>query len=649
MSDRRIRWPGVLVWLIHMALPPAFAAVLLAAPSVDGRWQHNPTHFWLVAAVAFANVALALRIAREAHERADARLLLVALSYAASAAFFGVHALATPQVLATGSNAGFALAMPAGLLLGAVLAVASSIEWSERVSAAIIRRRSAVTIAVLGLALLWLYSSVNEVAPLGVPIEDSGLTSLSAVVTWIGAGLYLAVAVRYYQFHRARPSPVTLALVTSFVLLAEALVIVDFARPWQLTWWTWHLVVVVGYVYVAYAAYIEFRREGRPGTLFSSIALSRTVEHLRVEFRRALEELVTALDSDGAPGHAEAAAIKLGEQYGLTAGQTRVLEGAADALAGERRRAAVLAAMADLSRRPLTDGAGAELGELAAAELAVATGLDVVYRDYDGPDSESIDNDFVVASQGRRVGTLRVAGGERDDELIRSYAGHLGMAMVNLALYRDLRRLFGRYISPEIASRLLADPASSDLGGSVVEMTVLFADLRGFTTYTERIQHPGEVVELLNRYFTAAVPIVLDEGGTVDKFVGDALMAVFNTPVLQPDHALRAVRAAQRMQQAVDEVAGSHPDWPRFRIGINTGSALIGNIGSDELRNFTAIGDAVNVASRLESAAEPGQVLMGSTTYQLVQHAVRAEAIGALELKGKAHPVEAYRLINVIE
>jgi class 3 adenylate cyclase len=633
-----------------MALPPAFVAVLLVAPSVDGRWQHNPTHFWLVAAVAFANVALALRIAREAYERADARLLLVALSYTASAAFFGVHALATPQVLATGSNAGFALAMPAGLLLAAVLAVASSIEWSESVSAAIIRRRSAVTMIVLGLALLWLYSSVNEVAPLGVPIEDSGLTSRSAVVTWIGAGLYLAVAVRYYLFHRARPSPVTLALVTSFVLLAEALVIVDVARPWQLTWWTWHLVVVAGYGYVAYAAYIEFRREGRPGTLFSSIALSRTVERLRVEFRRALEELVTALDADGAPGYGEAAAIRLGEQYGLTAGQTRVLEGAADALAGERRRAAVLAAMADISRRPLTDGAGTGLGELAAAELAAATGLDVVYREYDGLDSESTDEDeFVVASQGRRVGTLHVAGGERDDELIRSYAGHLGMAMVNLALYGDLRRLFGRYISPEIASRLLADPASSDLGGSVVEMTVLFADLRGFTTYTERIQHPGEVVELLNRYFSAAVPIVLDEGGTVDKFVGDALMAVFNTPVLQPDHALRAVRAARRMQQAVDEVAGSHPDWPRFRIGINTGSALIGNIGSDELRNFTAIGDAVNVASRLESAAEPGQILMGSTTYQLVQHAVRAEAIGALELKGKAHPVEAYRLIDIVE
>lgn len=181
----------------------------------------------------------------------------------------------------------------------------------------------------------------------------------------------------------------------------------------------------------------------------------------------------------------------------------------------------------------------------------------------------------------------------------------------------------------------------------MVETTVLFADLRGFTSYTEGVQHPGDVVDLLNRYFTTVVPILLDEGGTVDKFVGDAVMAVFNTPILQPDHAVRAVRAAYRMQQAIGELIRDRPDWPQFRIGVNTGSALVGNIGSDELRNYTAIGDAVNVAARLETATEPGEILMGATTYDLVRHVVTAEPVQPIDAKGKTEPVAAYRLVSI--
>ncbi len=131
------------------------------------------------------------------------------------------------------------------------------------------------------------------------------------------------------------------------------------------------------------------------------------------------------------------------------------------------------------------------------------------------------------------------------------------------------------------------------------------------------------MLDLLNRYFGIAVPIVLREGGTIDKFVGDALMALFNWPVAQPDHALRAARAALAPQDAVDELAGE--DEPRFRIGIYTGPALVGNVGTDQLRNFTAIGDAVNYAARLETNAEPGEVVVGSSTYQLIRH--RAQVI----------------------
>lgn len=230
---------------------------------------------------------------------------------------------------------------------------------------------------------------------------------------------------------------------------------------------------------------------------------------------------------------------------------------------------------------------------------------------------------------------------------MQSFADHLGMALGNLVVYRDLRGLFGRYVSPTIATRLLNDPKNAELGGVMVEITVLFADLRGFTSYTEGVQHPSDVVDLLNRYFTTVVPILLDEGGTVDKFVGDAVMAVFNTPILQPDHAVRAVRAAHRMQQAIGELIRDRPDWPQFRIGVNTGSALVGNIGSDELRNYTAIGDAVNVAARLETATEPGDILMGATTYDLVRHVVTAEQVRPIDAKGKTEPVAAYRLVSI--
>ena len=652
MEGRSIGWSGVSVWLVHMVLPPALVTMLLAAPATDARWQHNPTHFWLVALAALANLFLSLRISREAQQRNDARLLLVGLSYAVSAAFFAVHALVTPAVLATGSLAGFSMAMPAGLILGAVLAALSSMDWSERTSTAIVENRSWITLAVLGLPTGWMYLSLNEIAPLGVPVEASGLSSLFTPVTLIGVGLYLYAAYRYFRIHRRTPSPVALALVTSFVLLAEAMAVVDVARPWQLSWWSWHVLVLIGYGYVAYAAYVEFRREGRPATLFATVALAGTVEQLRSEFREALEELVSGIGTTGVDGPAESAARRLGEQYGLTLGQTRVLEGAADALATERRQSAVLTAMTDISRQPLTDLDESELGDLAATALGKALDRRVVFRAEDEVDSGSAGLVCPVVAHGRQMGVLQLIEGdveESDERLIRSFAGHLGTALVNLGFYRDLRGLFGRYVSPEIAVRLLADPASAELGGTVVETTVLFADLRGFTTYTEGIQHPKAVVDLLNRYFTAAVPILLGEGGTVDKFVGDAVMAVFNTPILQPDHALRAVRAGYLMQRAVEDVAREHPDWPRFRIGINTGSALVGNIGSAELHNYTAIGDAVNLAARLESVAEPGQVLMGPTTFELVRHAVEADPVGLIDVKGKAEPVAAYRLVALID
>ena len=192
--------------------------------------------------------------------------------------------------------------------------------------------------------------------------------------------------------------------------------------------------------------------------------------------------------------------------------------------------------------------------------------------------------------------------GGRDRALIASLAAQLSMGLENARLYKQLDGLFRQYMSPDVATALIADPRQAALGGAVVEVTAVFADLRGFTTFSEA-STPEQIVAMLNRYFEVATAEILAAGGTIVQFVGDALMALFNAPVRQPDHAVRAAAAALRMQARIDAVA--EPGWPRFRVGINTGPALVGNIGSTELRNFNAMGDAVNVAARLETSAQP--------------------------------------------
>jgi class 3 adenylate cyclase len=204
-------------------------------------------------------------------------------------------------------------------------------------------------------------------------------------------------------------------------------------------------------------------------------------------------------------------------------------------------------------------------------------------------------------------------------------------------------RLFRQYVSPGVAAAMLADPRHTALGGSIVDVTVLFADLQGFTSYSE-LGSPDQVVAMLNRYFSDVVPLILEEGGTVDKFVGDAMMAIWGAPNRQPDHALRGARAALAMQAAVRRVAEGNPDFPCFRIGVNSGPALVGNIGIDQFRNFTAIGDTVNLAARLQETAKPGEVVIGPGTFAAVRHEAVVRALGPVRVKGKEDTLEAYVL-----
>ncbi|MGN6378053.1 MAG: adenylate/guanylate cyclase domain-containing protein [Gaiellales bacterium] len=213
------------------------------------------------------------------------------------------------------------------------------------------------------------------------------------------------------------------------------------------------------------------------------------------------------------------------------------------------------------------------------------------------------------------------------------------------ALHERVDTLLRTYLSPDVAATLIDDPGRASLGGVEVEVTVLFADLGGYTAFAEQTT-PGEVVAMLNASFGAAVPIVLAEGGTVVQFMGDAMMVIFNAPRPQPDHALRAARSALAMQTAVGALPMAS-DRPLFRVGLTTGPAIVGNIGAAEIRNFLAIGDTTNLAARLQTYAPEGSVVMGAATHDLIREHAIVRTLGTPALKGKSQPVEVYELLGL--
>jgi len=221
--------------------------------------------------------------------------------------------------------------------------------------------------------------------------------------------------------------------------------------------------------------------------------------------------------------------------------------------------------------------------------------------------------------------------------LIRVFAGGREGALA------QVRGLVTRYLAPEVAATLLADPSRTELGGELAQVTVLFADLGGYSTYAEH-RAPSEVVALLNRYFATALPAIQAEGGVPTHLPGDAVMAVFGAPHPQPDHAARACRAARAILHSTERLARGSPPGPRFHIGLNSGPALVGNIGSEEYRNFTAIGDTVNLASRLQGLARPGQIVIGPRTAELLGEHAAVSSLGTVQVKGRADPVEAFAL-----
>jgi adenylate cyclase len=216
---------------------------------------------------------------------------------------------------------------------------------------------------------------------------------------------------------------------------------------------------------------------------------------------------------------------------------------------------------------------------------------------------------------------------------------------------RKMKKLFGQYVSKDVYEQLVANPSLARLGGQRREMTVLFSDIRGFTSVTERGE-PEAIVGMLNEYFTRMVAIVFRHEGTLDKFVGDMVMALFGAPLDDPHHADHAVEAALEM---IDALAELNAQWKAegraeldIGIGINTGPMIAGNIGSDAIMSYTVIGDAVNLGSRLESLNKQygTRIIISEATRERLSQSYQLRPLGDVVVKGKTQPVAIFELLG---
>ncbi len=207
---------------------------------------------------------------------------------------------------------------------------------------------------------------------------------------------------------------------------------------------------------------------------------------------------------------------------------------------------------------------------------------------------------------------------------------------------------FQRYVAPPVVEKLLADPHAAQLGGVRQIVTVLFADFRGYTTLAETLV-PERLIGVLNSHLGIAARAILRHQGLLDKFIGSSLIAIFNAPLPQADHALRAVRAAAALQESLGEFHRHIAPPLRLpcSIGISTGDAVVGNIGAVEIVNYTAIGDVVNLAQRIEEVAEDGQIVFTDATYRRVSDFVVCEALGPRAVRGRSAAVDVFHFTGL--
>ena len=208
------------------------------------------------------------------------------------------------------------------------------------------------------------------------------------------------------------------------------------------------------------------------------------------------------------------------------------------------------------------------------------------------------------------------------------------------------RRLFERMVSPAVIQQI--NPDSLRMEGKRSDITILFADIRGFTSFSEK-QSPEKLVAVLNRYLAAAAEAVLEEEGTVDKFLGDAVMAWYNAPIRQADHAMRAVRTALAIRNTIEKLYIELPPEAQlgFGVGIHYGEAVLGLIGTEKKLEYTAIGDSVNTAKRVQENSQKNQILISEDAYKLVKKHIYVDKLDALNVKGKSKPIKVYEVLGL--
>jgi class 3 adenylate cyclase len=281
------------------------------------------------------------------------------------------------------------------------------------------------------------------------------------------------------------------------------------------------------------------------------------------------------------------------------------------------------------------------LASLAGAIGALLLGL-LFARRLTGPIS-ALTHGAVRVAQGDLSQRLPVRSRDEVGQLTRAFN-----AMLDGLRQRDfIRDTFGRYVSPEVARAILESPGGLDFGGEKRDVTVLMSDLRGYTRFAEAGE-PAEVVVVLNDYLARMADIIIDHGGTINEFIGDAIFAVFGAPASHPNHAERAAGAALAMQRAMRDINAAHErrGLPRFEmgIGINTGEAVLGNIGSEQRAKYAVVGHAVNVAGRVEGCTVGGQIFISAATFERIRDLAEVGAPIPVEVKGLSGALLLYEL-----
>ena len=246
---------------------------------------------------------------------------------------------------------------------------------------------------------------------------------------------------------------------------------------------------------------------------------------------------------------------------------------------------------------------------------------------------------------------------KENEELLNTFACHAAIAIENAKLYENIREeerkrgIYQRFLSPQIVDEVMNKAKTISLGGRRQNVTILFSDIRGFTEITEA-KPPEYIVDLLNEYFGEMIDIIFKYGGTLDKFIGDGLMAVFGTPIYYKDHAKRGMAAALEMQERLKALNMRNRKRGFVElavgIGINTGSVIAGNIGSEKRMEYTVVGNGVNIANRLEGLAQGGQILITESTYnELKGLKLDVEKLKQVQVRGKRGAMDIYQVKSI--